>query len=150
MREKLRILIYGTGVIGSIYAVLLSGAGHEVSVYARGSRLRELRSKGLLFRENDSVKQARVTVLDRLAPTDRFDYVFVPVRYEQIETALGELAENASPNIVTMANNPKGYRAWESLVGQGRLIPAFAGAGGKIADGVLKTKLPCSTKHSVK
>jgi len=51
--------------------------------------------------------------------------------------ALIELAANNSPNIVTMANNPKGYDVWENLVGKGRLVPAFAGAGGRIEDGVL-------------
>ena len=135
--NKQRILIYGTGVIGSIYAVKLSNAGYDVSVIARGSRLQSLKTKGLLYSENNSVKKATVTILDKLNPTDVFDYIFVPVRYEQIETALSELAANNSPNIVTMVNNPKGYATWENLVGKNRLIPAFAGAGGRIDDGVL-------------
>ena len=137
MRERYKLLIYGTGVIGSIYAVKLSNAGHDVSVYARGNRLQSLESKGLLYRENKAVLQASVTVLDKLNPTDVFDYIFVPIKYEQIETALTELSVNKSPNIVTMVNNPKGYAVWENLIGKGRLIPAFAGAGGWIEDGVL-------------
>ena len=137
MRERYKLLIYGTGVIGSIYAVKLSNAGYDVSVYARGNRLQSLESKGLLYRENKAVLHASVTVLDKLNPTDVFDYVFVPIKYEQIETALTELSVNKSPNIVTMVNNPKGYAAWENLIGKGRLIPAFAGAGGWIEDGVL-------------
>ncbi len=68
---------------------------------------------------------------------DLFDYIFVPIKYEQIETALVELAANNSPNVVTMVNNPGGYASWEKLVGKGRLIPAFAGAGGKIENDVL-------------
>jgi 2-dehydropantoate 2-reductase len=36
-----------------------------------------------------------------------------------------------------MVNNPKGYAAWEKLIGKGRLIPAFSGAAGTIVDGVL-------------
>ena len=137
MERKYKILIYGAGVIGSIYAVTLSKAGYDVSMYARGSRLQSLKSKGLLYSENNSTKKASATILDKLNPLDIFDYIFVPVRYEQIETALAELAANSSPNIVTMVNNPKGYATWEKLVGKGRLIPAFAGAGGKIEDGVL-------------
>ena len=42
-------LIYGTGVIGSLYAVLFSKAGYPVSVYARGRRLEALKTKGLLY-----------------------------------------------------------------------------------------------------
>jgi len=138
MSEKRKILIFGTGVIGSIYAVKFAAAGHDVFVYARGNRLQSLKSKGLLYNENNiSIKKASVTILDKLNPTEIFDFVFVPIRYEQIETALTELAKNSSPNIVTMVNNPKGYGKWEKIIGKGRLILAFAGAGGKIDDGVL-------------
>ena len=35
----MRILIYGAGVIGSLYGAQLAEAGHDVSVYARGLRL---------------------------------------------------------------------------------------------------------------
>lgn len=31
----LRILIYGAGVIGSLYAALLADAGYDTSIYAR-------------------------------------------------------------------------------------------------------------------
>ena len=137
MIKKSRILIYGAGVIGSIYAVKFANAGHDVFVYARGSRLHSLESKGLLYAENNSVKKAPVTVLDKVEHMNIYDFVFVVVRYEQIETALAELAANSNPNIVTMVNNPKGYIHWENLIGKGRLIPAFPGAGGKIENDIL-------------
>jgi len=137
MINKSRILIYGAGVIGSIYAVKFANAGHDVFVYARGSRLHSLESKGLLYAENNSVKKAPVTVLDKVEHMNIYDFVFVVVRYEQIETALAELAANSNPNIVTMVNNPKGYIHWENLIGKGRLIPAFPGAGGKIENDIL-------------
>ena len=44
----MKILIYGAGVIGSLYAVYFSHAGYSVSVYARGHRLNVLKEKGLL------------------------------------------------------------------------------------------------------
>jgi len=134
---KCSILIYGTGVIGSIYAVKFSNAEYNVSVYARGNRLQSLKSKGLLYRENDTIKRVSITVLEKLNPENTFDYIFVAVRYEQIELALTELATNKSPNIVTMVNNPNGYAHWENILGKGRLIPAFPGAGGKIEDDIL-------------
>jgi len=137
MSNKSRVLIYGAGVIGSIYAVKFANAGHDVSVYARGSRLQSLESKGLLYAENNSVKTVPVLVLDKVDHMIAYDYVFIAVRYEQIETALAELAESNNPNIVTMVNNPRGYTHWENLIGKGRLIPAFPGAGGKIEDDIL-------------
>ena len=34
----MRILIYGAGVIGSLYAVLFAETGYDTSIYARGKR----------------------------------------------------------------------------------------------------------------
>lgn len=35
----MKLLIYGAGVIGSLYAALFGEAGYDVTVYARGKRL---------------------------------------------------------------------------------------------------------------
>ena len=43
----MRILIYGAGVIGSLYAVLFAEAGYDTNIYARGKRLEALRNNGL-------------------------------------------------------------------------------------------------------
>ena len=136
-----KILIYGAGVIGSIYAVMLSNAGYDVTVYARSARLQSLQSKGLLYEDKGTVKKARVIISDKVKAHDIYDYVFIAVRYEQVETALSELAGNGSKNIVTMVNNPDGYSQWGSIVGTNRILPAFPGAGGVIEDGVLHYQL---------
>ena len=34
----MRILIFGAGVIGSLYGTMLAEAGYDVSIYARGRR----------------------------------------------------------------------------------------------------------------
>ena len=41
---SMRILIYGAGVIGSLYAALLADAGYDTSIYARGKRLEILKN----------------------------------------------------------------------------------------------------------
>jgi len=137
MKNKCKILIYGAGVIGSIYGVKFSNAGYDVAVYARGDRLDALKNKGLLFDKNGLTNKAPIRVLKKLSNDDVFDYIFVTVRYEQIEKALVELKSNKSRNIVTMVNNPKGYSMWEKIIGKGKLIPAFPGAGGKISEDIL-------------
>jgi 2-dehydropantoate 2-reductase len=133
--------VYGAGVIGSIYAVKFANAGYDISLFARGKRLHVLRDKGLLYQDEQSVKKADIHILDTLASDDIFDYIFVTVRYEQITNALASLKGNASPNIVTMVNNPNGYAPWEALIGRGRLIPGFAGAGGRIEKDILQYRL---------
>ncbi len=62
-----------------------------------------------------------------------------------------------------MVNTIEGYEKWEQLCGNGRIIPAFPGAGGSFQDGILKAALTpyliqpttfaeingCRTKRSV-
>ena len=52
----MRILIFGAGVIGSLYGALLAEAGYDVSVYARGRRLECLTPGGLLYKRKDETK----------------------------------------------------------------------------------------------
>ena len=44
----MRILVFGVGVIGSVYAAGLLQAGHEVVMLARGRRLSDLQTHGLV------------------------------------------------------------------------------------------------------
>ena len=137
----MKVLIFGAGVIGSLYASLLSKNKCEVSILARGRRLAELREQGLCFRQESHVECADVRVLESLEPNDRYDYIFLTVRAEQLHNALEQLRDNVSPTIVTMVNSLEDYHSWEAICGKGRIIPAFPGAGGSIKAGVLEAAL---------
>jgi 2-dehydropantoate 2-reductase len=71
-----RILIFGAGVIGSLYGALLAEAGYEVSVYARGRRLESMSQDGLLVKYKGKIRKASVKVLSRLEAEDRYELVF--------------------------------------------------------------------------
>jgi 2-dehydropantoate 2-reductase len=135
--KQSRILIFGAGVIGSTYAVKFIKAGYQVTLLARSERLKTLRGNGLQYNEKDSIKCVKVAIIEKLEPDDIYDYIFVPVKYDQIDSALKALKDNQSRNIITMTNNPKGYADWENIVGKGRLLPAFPSAGGYIKNGIL-------------
>lgn len=137
----MRLLIYGAGVIGSLYAALFAQAGYDTSVYARGKRLNVLRTKGLLYREDHQVKKANVSVLSELKDDDQYDFIFLTVREEQLYQALDELKTNQSKCIVTMVNSIDDYKKWETICGKGRILPAFPGAGGGIQEDVLNGAL---------
>ena len=137
----MRILIYGAGAIGSLYAALFSEAGVDTSVYARGARLESLQQNGLRYKKNGAVLTADVCVLDTLRPNDIYDFIFLTVRENQLHEALAQLRENLSPHIVTMVNSLDDYGRWAQLCGVGRIIPAFPGAGGGFEDGVLHAAL---------
>lgn len=136
----MRLLIYGAGVIGSLYAVLLRKAGFDVSVYARGRRLAVLKSRGLLYYENNKLRKSKVKVLKELKRDDKYDFIFLTVRENQLYAALEELKYNNS-DIVTMVNSIDDYRNWEGICGKGRIIPAFPGAGGSIRNDILDAAL---------
>lgn len=47
----MNILIYGAGVLGSLYAARLKESGHNVSILARGQRLDDLRKHGIVIED---------------------------------------------------------------------------------------------------
>ena len=137
----MRLLIFGTGVIGSLYASLFAEAGFDTTVYARGARLETLKKKGLLYLKREKVTKANVSVLSELKNNDEYDFIFLTVRENQLYQALEELKTNNSKCIVTMTNSTDDYNEWENLCGEGKILPAFPGAGGRIKDDVLDATL---------
>ena len=138
----MRILIYGAGVIGSLYATLFAEAGYDTSIYARGKRLEFLKKNGLLYKKNQNIRRAKATILGELSDNDAYDFILLTVRENQLYEALTELKNNKSNIIVTMVNSLDSYKKWEDIVGKGRILPAFPGAGGSINnDGILDAAL---------
>lgn len=137
----MRLLIYGAGVIGCLYAALFSEAGYDTTIYARGRRLEDLAENGLLYIKNKKIMKTSAKIVDKVQANDIYDFVFLPVREHQVYKALKELSYNRSPNIVTMVNTLEPYSSWENICGKGRLIPAFPGAGGSFDGSVLRAAL---------
>ncbi|OPJ64366.1 ketopantoate reductase family protein [Clostridium oryzae] len=136
-----RVLIFGAGVIGSIYAMKFIEAGIDVTMFARSNRFKTLKENGLQYNDKGAVKSIKVNVIDTLENDDVYDYIFITVRYDQSESALLALKDNQSKNIVTMTNNSIGFSTWQDIVGD-RLLPAFPGVGGQIKDGILNARIP--------
>ncbi len=137
----MRILIYGAGVIGSLYAVLLKESGYDTTIYARGHRLEVLQNQGFLYKKNNIFKKVDIKVIDHLQDNDIYDFIFLTVRENQLYQALKELKSNKSKNIITMVNSINTYEKWEGIVGKGRILPAFPGAGGCITNNILDASL---------
>lgn len=134
-----RILIFGAGVIGSAYAIKFIEAGADVTVFARSGRYEALRKDGLLYYDKGAVKSKTIRVINKLEDDDRYDFVFVAVRYDKAEPALRAVKENTSPTIVTLISNSSGFSHWQNIVGN-RLIPGFPGVGGQMREGVLNAR----------
>ena len=129
----MKILIYGAGVIGSIYAARLHGPEHEISILARGERLDVLQRHGLMLRHAISREEMflHVPVVTKLSSADTYDLVIVAVRLDQLATVIPDLAANwRVPNLLFMANNAAGYGEWLAAVGADRLVVGFPGVAG--------------------
>ncbi|HSL45343.1 MAG TPA: 2-dehydropantoate 2-reductase N-terminal domain-containing protein [Anaerolineales bacterium] len=140
----MKILIFGAGVLGSLYAARLQEAGHEVSILARGRRLQEIRGQGLVLEHALSGQYlvVPIRVIEKLNVYDQYDYIIVLVRNPQVREALALVEKNIETlNILVMVNNVMGYQEWIDAVGRDRLMVGFPGAGGTCKDGVVKYAL---------
>src|SRR3954469_6420882 len=93
MKEAaMKMLVYGAGVLGSLFAVRMHEAGNDVSLLARGGRLASLREHGVQLAEGDSpvVRRVPVPVVDR--PEGGYDLITVFVRAHQVDAVLESLA----------------------------------------------------------
>lgn len=134
-----KILIYGAGAIGSIFAGKLAKYGNDVTVLARGDRYQEIKSKGIILCNALTNKEETIPVkcIDELLVEENYEYVIVVVQNHQIDQILPNLSRNKSKNIVFVVNNPLGYSKYISAVGKERVMLGFPSAGGERKEGVV-------------
>jgi 2-dehydropantoate 2-reductase len=135
----MKILIYGAGVIGTIFAGKLAKKGYDTTILARGNRYKEIIEKGIILNNvlNNKLEKINIKTIDTLIETDIYDYVIVPMQNSQIDDILPILAKNKSANIVFVVNNPLGYENWINNVGYERVMIGFPAAGGDRVNGVV-------------
>ncbi len=129
----MKILVYGAGVIGTLYAARLQDGGNRVTVVARGQRLADIRRYGLAL--EDVVGRGRSTTqvdtTERLGPNDQFDAALIAVRRDQVASVVPELNANYRiPTLIFMLNNPTGSSDLVQALGRDRVLLGFPGAGG--------------------
>jgi 2-dehydropantoate 2-reductase len=131
----LKILVYGAGVIGTLYAARLQQAGHRVTVLARSQRLADIERHGLVVEDVVSGVQSttQVALVDRLHADHSYDLALIAVRRDQLPAILPELAANRNiPALLFLVNNPLGSAWLIEALGKGRVVPGFPGAGGTL------------------
>jgi 2-dehydropantoate 2-reductase len=135
----MRVLIYGAGVIGQVYAGRLHKAGHDVVVFARNPTLESLARAGIVLVRGAETYQAKVEVTGHIGSDDHFDVVLVTVRRDQLDEALPAVAALPADRVVLMQNNPSGAAGIGDAVGRDRVLFGFPGVGGyRRDDGVIE------------
>jgi 2-dehydropantoate 2-reductase len=149
-RPQLRIVIFGAGVQGTVFAVRLTIAGHQVTLIARPDRAIELRQGATI----QDLKTMRICtkvlpVLERLPPDCDADMCLVTVRREQIETVLPDLAQAAAiSRVVFMVNHGNGSEYLRAVLGRSRTVVAFPGIAGE-REGTVIRYLDVPQQHTV-
>jgi len=128
-----KILVYGTGPLGSLFATQLQEGGNDVSILARGQRLADLREHGIVLAEFKTKQRTvtRVNVVEELAPDDAYDLVLVIMRKNHALQILPVLAANEhTPNVLFLMNNAAGPGELVEALGRERVLVGFPNAAG--------------------
>jgi 2-dehydropantoate 2-reductase len=136
----MKILVYGAGPLGSLFAARLQAGGNDVSLLARGQRTIDLREHGIVLVNTETGEQSvtRVNVVERLEPEDAYDLVLVIMRKNRALEVLPALAANRqTPNVLFLMNNAAGPAALVAALGQQRVIMGFPMAAGYRRDHVV-------------
>ncbi len=129
-----KVLIFGAGVLGSLYYYRLQDARKNVTLLARGKHYQALQRDGLVMKDYYATNPVhlKVNAVDRLDPDDAYDLVLVVVRRSQVPGALQILGENKRcPLFLFLGNNPSGFGDYIDRLGKDRVLLGFPSAGGK-------------------
>ncbi|MCF0086753.1 MULTISPECIES: ketopantoate reductase family protein [Streptomyces] len=133
----MKLLVYGAGVCGSLFAVRMHEAGHEVSLLARGERLAALRRHGVRLAEEDSPVVRRVPVPVVEHPEGEYDLITVLVRAHQVDAVLESLA-GVRGDVLFLLNWAGGPEPLGAVIGRERVLLGFPMTGGTMDGDVIR------------
>ena len=139
----MKILVYGAGVLGCNLARNLFRAGKDVTLLARGKWAAEIKKNGLRIKDQFSLRTSvsNIPVVTELAPNDRYDVIFVVLRYTQLDSALETLRGNQTKNIIFVGNNVRTGALTASLPEKNILFAFALSAGHREPDRVVSIDL---------
>ncbi|RQD75771.1 MAG: ketopantoate reductase family protein [Candidatus Syntrophonatronum acetioxidans] len=132
--KKKKVLFFGAGVLGSLYAARLHEAGNHVTLVARGSRYEELKKHGVVLKDFDTGEETRtkLRIIHKMPEDEYFDFCVVLVQKTQLESTLDALKVNLLiPAFIFMNNTAEGPQAMMEALGQERVLMGHANAGGE-------------------
>jgi len=133
----MKLLVYGAGVCGSLFAVRMHEAGHDVSLLARGERLAALRRHGVRIAEEDDPDLTRVPVPVVERPDGEYDLIAVFVRTHQVDAVLESLV-GVRGDVLFMLNWAAGPEELGAAIGHERVLLSFPTTGGTMDGDVVR------------
>lgn len=136
----MKILVFGAGIVGSLYSGRLFEAKYDVTLLARGDRYDNLKTNGLILKNCISGGKLRLNVpmISYLKENDFYDLIIVTVRLEQLEEVILELKKNkTSKNVMFMMNIPDNTFITKKLDSK-NVIFGFPGVGGTYRNNLIE------------
>ncbi|GLY03103.1 2-dehydropantoate 2-reductase N-terminal domain-containing protein [Actinoplanes sp. NBRC 101535] len=139
----MRVLVYGAGVLGSLFAARLHEAGQDVTLLARGARLAALREHGVRIAEGDrpEVRSLPIPLTDEaeLRAGGDYDLTIVFVRAHQVDAVLATLAATTG-DVLFALNWAGGPEALGAVIGDERVLLGFGITGGTMDGDVVRAR----------
>lgn len=129
----MKILVCGSGVIGSLLIHILSQKGHKITVVARGKRREELEKYGLRtkFQGKKVINTDKPRVVGEI-PAEHFDLAFFVMQHEQQWNLLKTLGAADCSAVVLVVNNLSAPEIKRQIIAAGgkTVMFGFQGTGG--------------------
>lgn len=133
----MKVLVYGSGVIGSYLAHVLCSAGNDVTMLARGEWKEQLQRNGLRIRHHLQHRETldHPEVIGEITPEQAYDVVFAVMPYHRIGAILEPLAAVNAPLVVMVGNNMNAAGMQETILAKTtcpkQILFAFQATAGK-------------------
>lgn len=136
----MKVLVFGAGIIGSVYASKLFEKGNEVILLARGLRYQHVKEHGVRLRNiltNEKIS-LKIPVTDTFNEMDYYDLIIVSIRLDQLAEVIPLLKRNKlSFSILFMLNNPDGFNNFKNKLPDKKILLGFPGIGGTYNQGYI-------------
>jgi len=129
----MKTLVYGAGPIGQWLALRMQQAGQDVTLLARNETYHALQDHGIEIVDGltSDRANARVKLVDRLDPQDRYDFVVVAMQKASRVAVCPVLARNPHlKNILFLGNDVSGFQHYLDHLPEEKVLLGFTGLGG--------------------
>ena len=123
---KVRVAVMGAGAIGGYLGALLSRAGNDVTLVARGKHLEAIQTRGLNIVTPESECNVTLSATDQPESIGKVDLVLFTVKTYHNQEAIPLLQPLLSKEtaVLTIQNGVESVQHLEAVLGKGRVIPA--------------------------
>ncbi len=136
----MKILFFGAGPLGSLYAHRFHQAGKDVTVLARNERYNFIKENGVVLINEYTGKRevSKVTVVNKIPEEITYDLVVVLIRKNKLSPVFPVLSQFQNlKNILFLGNNILGFDEYLAQIPREKVLFGFPGAGGGFKEHVL-------------